>query len=108
MKRQPKPCFDRVLVRIKPSEKVTTGGIVIPDRVAENNQYATQDAYIVAMGKDACIGIGTGEREYKVGDCVKILKYSGEDDTTIEDGALYRIIKDDDVLNVWEGEGLND
>ncbi len=106
MKRNPRPCFNRVLVRIKPL--TSPGGLVVIPDAANVSQFATQDAYIVAMGDSACVGAGTGKLQYKVGDCVKINKYSGEDDRTIEDGELYRIINDDDVLNVWEGEGLND
>lgn len=108
MKRHCRPIFNYILVKMKPTEKVTSGGIVIPDKIAEQRQYDTADAYIVAMGDAACIGMGTGKMQYKVGDCVKVLKYSGVDDASIEEGSLHRVIKDDDVIGVYEGEGLND
>lgn len=108
LKRKLKPCGDRVLVKLKPTEKVTGGGIVLLEESTKRDQYATQEAYVVDLGPDAFRGLGSGQPWCKVGDLVKISKYSGDDDTTIEDDVIYRIISDENIFGVYEGEGLND
>lgn len=104
-KRKYKPCGDRVLVKLKPIEQ--KGLIEIPDKYKERDQYATQEAYVEAIGDCAWLAFGDGSPWAKLGDLVKILKYSGEDDNTLEDGFVHRIIRDSDILAVIEGEGLN-
>jgi co-chaperonin GroES (HSP10) len=108
MKRKIKVCGDRVLVKLKPVEQMSSGGIIMTNDYVERSQYATQEAYVVGIGESAWLGLGTGNAWCKVGDLVKILKYSGEDDTTIEDNAVYKVISDENILCVFEGEGLND
>lgn len=78
------------------------------DKTVESQQYATQEAYVVELGPDAFLNLGSGRPWCKVGDLVKIAKYSGDDDPTVEEGSVYRIISDENIFGVYDGEGLND
>jgi co-chaperonin GroES (HSP10) len=103
-------CGDRVLVKLKSAEKVSAGGIVFVDDTVERNKYATQEAYIIQIGAEVA-NTEPGwcaNPWYKVGNLVKIFKYSGEDFTEIEDGELYRVINYDDVLFVWKNKDYED
>jgi co-chaperonin GroES (HSP10) len=99
---------DRVLVKLKPTEKVSAGGIVFIDNTVEKNQYATQEAYVMQIGSTAWKDYGDGQPWAKIGQLVKVLRYSGEDDTTIEEGSVYRVINDVDIVYVWENEDYED
>jgi co-chaperonin GroES (HSP10) len=104
MQRHLKPIGHCILVKLPP-EKVSKGGIVLTTAGADNKyRKATQEAYIVSLGSKAFREFDE-VAEVKVGDLVKISKYSGtEDDKDIETGHLYRLISDADVLGVYEGE----
>ncbi len=108
MKRHLKPCGDRVLVRLKPFNDVSEGGIILAVQTKDAERYAMQEAYVVELGYDAFKGLGSGEPWCKVGDLVLIAKYSGEDRGDIEDGEIYRLISDENVYGVFTGEGLDD
>lgn len=110
MKRDIVPPGDRVLVRLKPVEEVSKGGIILHGtaKSAEKEQYAVQEAYVVRVGWDAWVLLGSGKPWCKVGDCVLIKKYSGEDLDDIEDGVLYRVISDEDIVAVFRGEEWHD
>ncbi len=108
MKRHPEPLWNRVLVKLKQTEKKSAGGIIIETDVqASKSRYATQEAYIVELGAQAFKETGT-HPPVEPGDLVKIVKYSGENDTTVEDGEIYQIVNDVDVISKLRGEGLND
>ena len=108
MDRNFRPTGDRVLVKLKEAEKKSAGGIILTNDTVTRQQYATQEAYVVDIGPSAFIGLGNGEPWCKIGDLVKILKYSGEDDETLEEGFVYKVISDENIIGVFEGEGLND
>jgi len=67
-------------------------------------KYATQEAEVMALGHTAFKAFDDGEPWCKVGDKVMICKYSGDDRTDIEDGEIYRIINDEDIQAIFEGE----
>ena len=84
-----KPLADRVLVLPAQAEE-KVGGIIIPDTAKEKPQ----------RGKVVAVGNGTKEEEMilKVGDKVLYGKYAG---TELEnDGEIYLIMRQSDVLAV--------
>lgn len=102
MERKLRPCGDRVLVKLKPPEQK---GLIIQTRTTvEQEKYATQEATIVWIGKGAWKQCGDGSPWAEVGDKVLICKYSGEDREDIEPGEVYRMISDENVYGVFEGE----
>lgn len=109
MKRHLSPSGDRVLVRLKPTDLYSKGGILLDanQNSADARKHATQEAYIVELGVDAYKGLGSGKPWCKPGDLVLISKYSGEDRHDIEDDQIYRVISDEDVYGVFVGEGVN-
>lgn len=123
--RKPRIVGDRVLVRIKKDtvdrnyrlnsntgkyEEVSESGFVIStlskDDV-ENLRLGTQEAHVVQIGEDAFIGLGSGHNRANLGDLVSVVRWSGEILPDIGDGEIYRIISDEDILVVWEGENID-
>lgn len=122
--RKPKIVGDRVLVRVKREAasskyikkdgvyyETTDSGLI--KRVLSNDEVAreeraSEEAYVIQVGVDAFVGLGSGEPRAKAGDLVSIVRYSGEFLPDIGDNELYRVISDSDILVVWEGEELND
>ncbi len=123
--RKPHIVGDRILVRIKKSdiddryifngrtgkyEEVTSSGFIaktLDKAEVENLRLGTQEAYVSQIGTDAFIGLGSGYRRAEVGDLVSIVRWSGEILPDIGDDHIYRIISDEDILVVWEGEELD-
>ena len=69
-------------------------------------QRATQEAYVVAIGPTAFKAFDDGLPWCKVGDCVLICKYSGDDLDDVEEDEIYRVINDRDIEAVFIDEGL--
>jgi chaperonin GroES len=93
-----RPLGDRVVVeRLTDEDKVTTGGIVIPDSVKERPQKGR----VVAVGPGKKMEDGTRlAMDVEVGDYVYHGKYSG---TEIKiDGVEYLILREDDIIGVVE------
>lgn len=109
MKRIPKPIGPRVLIRLKPTEVVVSqGGIIIQtESQTTRAKFATVEAYVVDISETAWAEYGDKKPDVKVGDLVKVVKYSGDDDLTIEDDQIYRIINEVDIVCNMQGEGLN-
>lgn len=87
-----KPLSDRVLIEPAAAEKVTSGGIIIPDSAKEKPLKGTVKA----------IGNGTKDEAMvvKVGDTVLYGKYSG---TELEfDGVKYLMMRQSDILAIIE------
>ena len=90
-----RPLHDRVIVKRVEEEKLSAGGIVIPDNAAEKP----------VRGEVLAVGIGkvldSGEQrglDVKVGDTVLFGKYSG---TEIKiDGTEYLMMKEEDILGI--------
>ncbi len=81
-----KPLHDRVLLKRTDAEKVTQGGIIIPEKAKERPDQGA----IVALGPQV-------ESPLQEGDLVLFAKYAGAD---IGDGML--IVREDDILAVVE------
>ena len=95
-----RPLHDRVLVRRVEEEKLTAGGIIIPDTAKEKPME----------GKVEAVGPGSlnekGERiplDVKVGDRVLFGKWSGSE--TKIDGDELVIMKESDIMGIIEARG---
>jgi chaperonin GroES len=90
----------RVLVLPDPVEKVTSGGIIIPEAAAEMKRQAMMFGTLVAVGENAweeAVARGPHFTRPKVGDRVVFAKYGG---VVIEgkDKREYRLMNDEDVI----------
>lgn len=92
-----RPLGDRVVIKKLEAEKVTKGGIVLPDSAKEKPQIAQ----VVAVGPGATNKDGSKvEMEVKVGDKVIFSKYSGNEIKFEEEE--YTILKQDEILAIVE------
>ena len=90
---QLKPLGDRIVVRPKSQEEMSSGGIFLPDTIQER----PQDGEVVAAGPGRVLNNGKRvELELKVGDKVIYSKYSGTE-FQLEDEELL-IMGANDVL----------
>jgi len=87
------PLGDRVVVKPKPKEEVTKGGIVLPDTVKEK----PQEGEVIAVGPGRMTDDGKRlAMDVKVGDIVIYAKYGG---TEIKEGDEELIIlRESDIL----------
>lgn len=94
-----RPTGHRVLVKVEMSELVKrtkASGLVLTDSVTERENNAEQIATVVEVGPDA----------YKdfhspwctAGDKVMIARYAGISKDDLEEGVIYRVINDEDVV----------
>jgi len=92
-----RPLNDRLLVKRLEEEKMTAGGIIIPDSAKEK----PAEGEVVAVGPGK---VGkSGEREalqVKEGDMVLFSKYGGTDVKI--DGEDFLIMREEDILGVVE------
>lgn len=88
---------DRVVVRPKTADEVTSSGIVLPDTAKER----PQEGEVMAVGTGRLMDDGrVVALEVKVGDKVLFSKYGG---TEIKiGGEEYMILREDDILAVLE------
>lgn len=102
------PIEEKVLVKPLKSERVTQGGIVIPESEANKQDMAQVKAEVVAVGTRAFEYTYEFARRYdlsyripKPGDCVAMARYAGY---VIKgsDGESYRIINDQDITAILE------
>jgi len=93
-----RPLHDRVVVRRLEEERKSAGGIVIPDNAAEKPDQGE----VVAVGNGKILEDGkVRPLDVKVGDRILFGKYSGNEIRL--DGQEYLIMREDDVLGVFEG-----
>lgn len=90
----------RVLVLPDPVEKVTKGGIILPEDNAERKQMAMTFGTLVAVGENAweeAAGRSPHFSKPKPGDRIVFAKYGGIE---IEgrDGQKYRLMNDEDII----------
>ena len=92
-----RPLHDRIVVKRVDSDTKTTGGIIIPDTVAEK----PQEGEVVAVGPGARDDTGKVIAiELKKGDKILFGKWSG---TEVKiDGQELLIMKESDVMGVLE------
>ena len=90
-----KPLFDRVVIKRMEEEKMSAGGIVIPDSATEKPIKGE----VIAVGSGKALDNGTTRApSVKVGDKVLFGKYSG---TEVKlDGTEYLVVKEDDIFAI--------
>ena len=93
-----RPLQDRVIIKRMEEEKMSSGGIVIPDSATEKPIKGE----VVAVGNGLVLDNGeVRPLDLKVGDKVLFGKYSG---TEVKlDGEELLVMKEDDVMAVLEG-----
>ena len=94
-----RPLHDRVIVKRLEEERVSAGGIVIPDSAAEKPVQGK----IVAVGKGKILEDGNVRAlDVKVGDKILFGKYSGTEVKV--DGDDLVVMREEDVMAVIEGK----
>jgi len=90
-----KPLFDRVVIKRMEEEKMSAGGIVIPDSAAEKPIKGE----VIAVGAGKALDSGsTRAPAVKVGDKVMFGKYAG---TEVKlDGTKYLVVREDDIFAI--------
>jgi len=90
-----KPLHDRVVIKRMEEEKVSAGGIVIPDSATEKPIRGE----VVAVGEGKPLDNGSVRAlKVKAGDKVLFGKYSGTEVKV--DGTDYLVVREDDILAV--------
>jgi chaperonin GroES len=94
-----RPLHDRVIVKRLEEERVSAGGIVIPDSAAEKPVQGK----VIAVGKGKILEDGSVRAlDVKVGDKILFGKYSG---TEVKiDGEELLVMREEDLLAVIEGK----
>ena len=93
-----RPLHDRVIVRRKEEERMSAGGIVIPDSATEKPIQGE----IVAVGKGKILDNGEVRAlDVKVGDTVLFGKYAGTE-VKVE-GETLLVMREEDLMGVIEG-----
>ena len=90
-----KPLYDRVVIKRMEEEKLSAGGIVIPDSATEKPIKGE----VIAVGTGKVLDNGQVRApQVKVGDKVLFGKYSG---TEVKlDGVDLRVVKEDDLFAI--------
>ena len=92
-----RPLHDRVIVKRLEEERVSAGGIVIPDSAAEKPVQGK----VIAVGKGKILEDGSVRPlDVKVGDKILFGKYSGTEVKV--DGEDLLVMREDDVMAVIE------
>jgi len=92
-----RPLHDRVIVRRLEEEKVSAGGIVIPDSAKEKPVQGE----VTAVGKGKVLESGDIlAMDVKVGDTVLFGKYSGTDVKIGDEEML--VMREEDIMGVVE------
>ncbi|MEE8340268.1 MAG: co-chaperone GroES [Xanthomonadales bacterium] len=93
-----RPLHDRVIVRRVEEEKMSSGGIVIPDNAAEKPIRGE----VLAVGNGKVLDSGEQRGlDVKVGDNVLFGKYSGTE-VKVDDEELL-VMREDDIMAIIEG-----
>jgi chaperonin GroES len=94
-----RPLHDRVVVKRMEEERMSAGGIVIPDSATEKPQRGK----VLAVGKGKVNEQGqVRPLDVKVGDIVLFGKYSGSEIKV--DGEEVLMMREDDILAVIDGK----
>ena len=94
-----RPLHDRVIVKRLEEERVSAGGIVIPDTAAEKPVQGK----VVAVGKGKILEDGNVRPlDVKVGDKILFGKYSGTEVKV--DGDELVVMREEDVMAIIEGK----
>jgi chaperonin GroES len=90
-----KPLGDRVVVKPKAKDEMTSSGLVLPDTAREK----PQEGSVLSVGPGRMLETGKRvEMDVKVGDAVLFAKYAG---TEVKlEGDEYLVIRESDLLAV--------
>jgi chaperonin GroES len=90
-----KPLGDRVVIKPKPKDEMTSSGIVLPDTASEK----PQEGSVVSVGPGRVLDNGKHvEIDVKAGDAVLFAKFAG---TEVKlEGDEYLVIRESDLLAV--------
>ena len=90
-----KPLGDRVVVKPKAKDEMTSSGLVLPDTASEK----PQEGSVLSVGPGRMLETGKRvEMDVKVGDAVLFAKYAA---TEVKlDGGEYLVIRESDLLAV--------
>ena len=92
-----RPLHDRVIVKRLEEERVSAGGIVIPDSAAEKPVQGK----VIAVGKGKILEDGNVRPlDVKVGDKILFGKYSGTEVKV--DGEDLLVMREDDIMAIIE------
>lgn len=93
-----RPLHDRIVVKRMEEEKLSPGGIVIPDAAKEKPIKGE----VIAVGSGKLLDNGEVRAlDVKAGDKILFGKYAGTEVKV--DGTDYLILREDDVMGVFEG-----
>ena len=93
-----RPLHDRIIVKRMEEERMSAGGIVIPDSATEKPSKGE----VVAVGNGKILDNGEARPlDVKAGDTVLFGKYSGTEVKV--DGEDLLVMKEEDVMAVVEG-----
>ena len=89
------PLGDRVVVKPKPKDAMTSSGIVLPDTASEK----PQEGSVLSVGHGRVLDNGNrSDMEVKAGDTVLFAKYAG---TEVKlEGEDYLVIREGDLLAI--------
>ena len=99
MSNKVRPLGDKVLVEVLEAEEKTKGGIILPDTAKEEKT----EGKVVAVGAGKVLESGKVQPlEVKRGERVIFGKYAG--DEILIDGKKHKILKENEILAVFEKE----
>jgi chaperonin GroES len=96
------PAGHRVLVKVEEAEKVTKGGILIPENVQDRNTEAASIGVVVAVGPTAWAAFDDGTPWAAVGDKVAFAQYGGKKITDPATEETFRVLNDEDIIAVFK------
>ena len=91
-----KPLFDRVVLKPIKTENKTLGGIIL----ADTNGEKPSEGLVVSVGSGTTSEGKPQEMQVQVGDKVLFSKYGGI--AFKQEGEEYIILRQNDILGVWE------
>lgn len=102
-----KPTGTYVLIKATIVEKVSKGGIVLPNDLTAKEQTVERTGEVVAIGPCAYVGWAgcsdedpAGDWGIKIGDSIEHKRYDGLDSIESTKEIIYRYVKDTDILGV--------
>lgn len=100
------PLDHRVLIKQDEAEKITSGGIILPESEVDKQKYAMTSATVIAVGslawaeaKHDADRFGVDFNAPTPGSRIKVGKYAGTRYDG-EDGTEYTMVNDDDVIGL--------
>ena len=96
------PTGHHVLIQLIEIEKKSAGGIILADTTHKKEQAGGQFAKVLAIGPEAWID--KPEPWAKVGDTVITVRYPGAQYDHDGEDKLNRIINDDEIIGVKNGQ----